>query len=112
MSTTPAELVDVISVANTLGEGVSWDPVRQRVWWTDIQERRLYSFEPVRKALEARDLPERLGSFAFVEGSDKIVAAFESGFALYDPACGGLDWIERPPHGAANVRFNDGRVDR
>ena len=31
------------------------------------------------------DLPERLGSFGFIRGSDKIVAAFESGFAHYHP---------------------------
>jgi sugar lactone lactonase YvrE len=112
MPVTSAELVDVISVANTLGEGISWDPAGQRAWWTDIPERRLFSYEPVAQALQAFDLPERLGSFAFVEGSDKIVAAFESGFALYDPPSGEIEWIERPAHDAANVRFNDGRVDR
>ncbi|HEX3849149.1 MAG TPA: SMP-30/gluconolactonase/LRE family protein [Steroidobacteraceae bacterium] len=112
MPTTSAELIDVISVANTLGEGISWDPVRQRVWWTDIQERRLYRYEPVAQTLETFDVPERLGSFGLVEGSGALVAAFESGFALYDPDSARLDWIERPPHDAANVRFNDGRVDR
>jgi sugar lactone lactonase YvrE len=47
-----------------------------------------------------------------VEGSERIIAAFESGFAFYHPESGQLDWIERPEHAAANVRFNDGRVDR
>jgi L-arabinonolactonase len=57
-------------------------------------------------------LPERLGSFGFVEGSDKIVGAFESGFALYHPESAQLDWLARPEHEAVNMRFNDGRVDR
>ncbi len=61
---------------------------------------------------ETFDLPERLGSFGFVEDSAQIVAAFESGFALYAPQTGTLDWIARPPHAAKNIRFNDGRVDR
>jgi len=112
MTATSAELIDVVSVANTLGEGVSWDPHGERVWWTDIQERRLFRYDPVGKTLESFDLPERLGSFAFVDGSDKIVAAFESGFALFHPESGSIEWIERPAHEAANVRFNDGRVDR
>jgi sugar lactone lactonase YvrE len=112
MISTPAELVDVVAVANTLGEGVSWDALGQRVWWTDIQERRLFRYDPVRRALQRFDLPERLGSFAFVAGSDKLLAAFESGFALYGPESGELTWIERPAHDAANMRFNDGRVDR
>jgi L-arabinonolactonase len=107
-----AELVDIISVGNTLGEGVLWDPVGQRVWWTDIQERRLFSHDPLQRALQSFELPERLGSFGFVAGSDEIVAAFESGFAIYDPETRRLDWLVRPEHGAKNLRFNDGRVDR
>jgi L-arabinonolactonase len=107
-----AELIDIISVGNTLGEGISWDPVGERVWWTDIQERKLFRYDPLARALESFELPERLGSFGFVEGSDKIVGAFESGFAFYRPETGQLDWVSRPAHDAANMRFNDGRVDR
>ena len=107
-----ATLIECLSVGNTLGEGVLWDNVRKRVWWTDIQERRLYRYEPLSRALERFDLPERLASFGFIEGSERIIAAFESGFAHYHPESGTLDWISRPTHAAANVRFNDGRVDR
>ena len=57
-------------------------------------------------------LPERLGSFGFVEGSDSIIAAFEFGFALYEPETGKLEWLSRPRHDGPAVRFNDGRVDR
>jgi sugar lactone lactonase YvrE len=107
-----AELVNIISVANTLGEGVSWDPIDECVWWTDIQERLLYRYDLHRDALKAFRLPERLGSFGFVQGCDEIVAAFESGFAMYHPESGALDWLARPEHEAQNLRFNDGRVDR
>jgi L-arabinonolactonase len=112
--TTPmtCELVDIVRVGNTLGEGVLWDAISERVWWTDIHERRLYRYHPLSRALERFELPQRLGSFGFVEGSDRIIAAFESGFAFYHPESGELAWIERPAHDAANVRFNDGRVDR
>ena len=89
-----------------------WDSVRKRAWWTDIQERRLYRYEPLSRALERFDLPERLASFGFIEGNERIIAAFESGFAYYHPDSGTLDWISRPKHAAAKVRFNDGRVDR
>jgi sugar lactone lactonase YvrE len=104
--------VDIVQAGNTLGEGVLWDSAGGRAWWTDIQEKRLLRYAPATGAIETFDLPERLGSFGFVEGSTQILAAFESGFALYQPETGALDWIARPPHAAKNIRFNDGRVDR
>ena len=110
--TKSAELVDIIAVGNTLGEGVLWDAIEQRVWWTDIEGRRLFRFHPGQRGLETFELPERLGSFGFVAGSDQIIAAFESGFAMYHPESRQLHWLVRPDHGAENLRFNDGRVDR
>jgi sugar lactone lactonase YvrE len=107
-----ASLVDVVEVGNTLGESVLWDDIGQRIWWTDIQERLLYRYDPVKGVVEKFGLPERLGSFGFVANSDRIIAAFESGFAFYHPESGLLDWVARPEHAAGNVRFNDGRVDR
>jgi len=112
MSALLTTFVGAVEVGNTLGEGVLWDAVGRRLWWTDIQERRLYRYEPTRQVLDTFELPERLGSFGFVEGSERLIAAFESGFALFDPQSGQLQWIARPPHAADKVRFNDGRVDR
>lgn len=106
------KLVDIVRAGNTLGESVAWDAVEQRLWWTDIQERRLYRYDPRSASLATYELPERLGSFGFVEGGERLIAAFESGFALYHPQSGRIEWIARPAHGAPNVRFNDGRVDR
>ncbi|HEX3913587.1 MAG TPA: SMP-30/gluconolactonase/LRE family protein [Steroidobacteraceae bacterium] len=111
-TTINSELIEIVSVGNTLGEGVLWDPLGQRAWWTDIQERRLFRYDPRSRELESFDLPERLCSFGFIEGSDKIVAAFESGFARYHPESARLQWLSRPRHEASNVRFNDGRIDR
>jgi L-arabinonolactonase len=107
-----AVLINTISVGNTLGEGVLWDPIEGRVWWTDIQERRLFRYDSHERALQTFELPERLGSFGLVEGSNEIIGAFESGFAIYHPESRLIDWLVRPEHGAKNVRFNDGRVDR
>ncbi len=108
----PAHLVQIIPVGNRLGEGVSWDPLQARLWWTDIQGRQLYRYEPHADALTRFALPERLGSFGFVAHSERLIAAFESGFALYEPQSQALEWIARPSHAASNVRFNDGRIDR
>lgn len=104
--------IDIIPTQNTLGEGILWDSAEQQLWWTDIQERHLYRCDPETHEIETFPLPERLGSFGLVEGSTKIIAAFESGFALYQPETAAIDWLVRPPHASDNIRFNDGRVDR
>jgi L-arabinonolactonase len=112
MTLIQTSLVGMIPVANTLGEGVLWDEVYQCLWWTDIHERRLYRYDPVRAIHDWFALPERLCSFGFVANSDRLISAFESGFAYYHPPSGKVDWLERPPHAAGCMRFNDGRVDR
>jgi len=102
----------IISVGNTLGESVLWNVETQSLWWTDIQERRLYRFDWDSQSLTQLALPERLCSFGFVAGSECLIAAFESGFALYDPRDGKVAWLARPELNRPGMRLNDGRVDR
>src|ERR1700689_3467877 len=100
------DLIQTIPVGNTLGEGVLWDVESQSLWWTDIQRRELLSCDWVSRQLTRFATPERLGSFGLVGDSDKIVAAFESGFAYFHPASGGIEWLARPLHGTTGLRFN------
>lgn len=104
--------IDIIRTANTLGEGILWDERTNCAWWTDIQEKILLCYDTRTRSLHEFGLPERLGSFGFVEGDTRIVGAFESGFALCQPRTGAIEWLVRPAHAQANIRFNDGRVDR
>ena len=107
------DLIDIVPVLNILGEGVLWNVRSARLWWTDIQSRRLFRYDPVTRTLDDIATPERLCSFAFVAGSDRLLAAFESGLAFYDPASGAVEWLYRLERGTAPVvRFNDGRTDR
>jgi sugar lactone lactonase YvrE len=106
------EPIDIIRAGNTLGEGVQWDARRQALWWTDIQERKLCRYDWARRELETFSAPERIGSFGLIQGRTEIIAAFESGIALYDPRGGTPKWLARPDAALEGVRFNDGRVDR
>lgn len=58
------------------------------------------------------ETPERLGSFGFVADSERLIAAFAGGIALYDPYQRSVVWLARPDSVVPGVRFNDGRVDR
>jgi L-arabinonolactonase len=104
--------VAIFPVKNLLGEGILWDSHRQRLWWTDIQDRKLYRHDWAAGETHTLEMPERVGSFGLVAGSERLITAFESGFAWYDPGDGSVKWLARPEGLHRAVRFNDGRVDR
>ncbi len=107
------KLVEVIEGGDRLGEGPVWNVADQRLWWTDIHNRRLRRWGPDRRAIEDVATPERLCSFALADGRPQaVLAAFETGLAWFEPDSGALDWIERPEAGGTGRRFNDGRTDR
>ena len=106
------ELIDHIEVQNELGEGIIWDPGRGCLWWTDIQGRKLFRYCPQGRQLESWNTPERLACLAPVEDRNHLVAAFESGFAWYDPEQDQLEWIHKIEPDNPGTRMNDGRTDR
>jgi L-arabinonolactonase len=110
------QLIATLRVANVLGEGVLWHHQTGMLWWTDIQARQLLRYDWTHKTLQRYTVPERLASFGFVDdrnhAGNRLIAAFESGIALYDPDAQKIEWLARPEAHSAQVRFNDGRVDR
>jgi len=105
-------LIDTIEVANVLGECILWDEATQCTWWTDIHSARLYRYQFGSGNLDVFSLPERLCSFGLIDNDPRLVCAFASGFALYDPVMEKREWLYRPEQHFSGTRFNDGRVDR
>jgi len=102
----------IVPAANLVGEGILWDARRRRLLWTDIPQRRLFTLDWEGGAVSTLEMPERLGSFGLVHEDSRLIAAFASGIALYEPQGGAIEWLARPCADASGVRFNDGRVDR
>src|ERR1700733_11926838 len=104
--------IDILGSRNIVGEGILWDSRRELLWWTDIQGRELYRYDLARSSMQVLDTPERVGSFGLVAHSERLITAFESGIALYDPHEQAIEWLARPEAIVPGIRFNDGRVDR
>ncbi|MCJ9427860.1 SMP-30/gluconolactonase/LRE family protein [Kordiimonas marina] len=105
------EPISIIKADNRLGEGITWDDGTGALWWTDIEEKKLYRMDWESQGIRTFDTPERVGSFGLTDVPGCLVTAFETGFALYWPESGEVLWFGRPAEHTPGVRFNDGRVD-
>ena len=106
------EPVTTIPAQCVLGEGPVWDGRIGALWFTDIQQAQLLRLDWPAGTLTRYDLPERLGSLGLTANPARLVCAFASGFAWYDPVKGTRDWIHRTEPEYRGIRMNDGRVDR
>lgn len=94
-----------------LGESPFWHAGEQRLYWVDIEGRKIHRTDPATATDEVMELGEQVGCIA-PRADGGLVAALENGCALIDA------WGAAPrPFGAAvlsdkpDQRFNDGRVD-
>ncbi|WP_249673756.1 6-deoxy-6-sulfogluconolactonase [Pseudomonas abieticivorans] len=100
----------VVSQVSELGECPVWSVREQVLYWADILGRQLHRLDPQTGAVASLALPEDLGCFGLREQGGFIVA-LRSGIFLLDRQGVLGQKLADNPCGAANSRFNDGRVD-
>lgn len=114
---TPAQDVAVLDATllvapgATRGEGVQWHYRQRRLYWTDVEERRLWSCDEDGDALHHVALDESLAAFAFCDDG-RMLGAFADGLGWLDPRSGTRRLFEPYMDGIDGVRMNDGAVDR
>lgn len=94
-----------------MGECPIWCERTEQLWWVDVLEPALWSYDPgtsacSRHAIKAR----RLGSIALRQVSG-LVLACDDGLYAYDPLTGEQDFVIDPEPGKPSHRKNDGRAD-
>lgn len=109
-------LLTSIPSQNILGENVLWHHTEQAIYWIDIEAALLQRYDLASAEYSVVALPQRIGSFAFLQDGlqqdFQLIAAFAEGFALYNPQSKALKWLSQPEVHLAGHRFNDGRVNR
>jgi sugar lactone lactonase YvrE len=97
--------------ANRLGECPIWCDRTRRLWWVDVLEPALWSFDLTTNACRRHEVGvRRLGSIA-LRKQGGLVLACDSGLYAYDPDTGSRKFLVDPEPGKPGHRKNDGRAD-
>ena len=92
-----------------LGEGPSYDPATDTLWWFDIVGKKLLEYRFADNTEIAHDLPVMAAAIAVVDERRQLIAT-ELGLQLRDVASGGLELVAPIEADNAVTRANDSRV--
>jgi L-arabinonolactonase len=95
----------------TLGEAATWCAKTGRLYWTDIEEARLWRYDPSDGRSTSWRMPERLATFALCANPQYLLLGLATHLAFFDLATGETRRIVDIEPGL-NTRVNDGRCDR
>jgi L-arabinonolactonase len=104
-----AELI--VDCKNEHGEGVFWNPSDGRIWWTDIQGRALWSFDPVTTQSTSIPMEDRVCCFA-PRAAGGLIVAYSDRVVLFDPETKQETLVTLFEPENPETRLNDGRTDR
>ncbi|MFD4459015.1 SMP-30/gluconolactonase/LRE family protein [Nocardia sp. NPDC058480] len=97
---------EALAIDAELGEGPTWDPVRQRLLWVDILASRIHSLDPVTGVVETITTDQHVGA-AKPRRDGGLVVNLRDGIGTYT-ARGGFDWLHHAP--TPGRRGNDAAV--
>jgi sugar lactone lactonase YvrE len=100
----------VVTERCELGEGSLWDDRNHRLYWVDIAQSKVFTFDPHTEAVITYQLGENVGTVVLSE-NDKLLLALRHGLAAFDPLTGELTRIADPEADRPGNRFNDGKCD-
>eukprot|EP00899_Mesostigma_viride_P005734 jgi/Mesvir1/15161/Mv04843-RA.3 len=109
----PAELM--LDCRNVLGESPVWCTRRNLLYWVDIEEQHLHSFDPLASAPEGHQwwpLPDRPGCVALTETDGRFILAFKGGVSVWEQETEKITQLAAFEPDFPTTRMNDGRADR
>lgn len=101
----------ILDCGNQHGEGIQWNALDGLVWWTDIEGRTLWSFDPATSQGQSYPMKDRVCCFA-PRQSGGFIVAFDSRISLLDLETGKEQQICEFEPNNPETRTNDGRTDR
>ena len=93
-----------------VGESPLWHVGQRRLYWVDIQRKRVHRFDPATGRNETFATPDLVTCLAFRRRGG-LVLTLRKNIAYFDPDTGRLDLGQTVEADLPDNRFNDGRVD-
>ncbi|MFM9435480.1 L-arabinonolactonase [Janthinobacterium sp. CG_23.3] len=106
------QLEQLVDAGNYLGECPLWCERGARVFWTDIEGRRLHSYAPDSGVARDWPMPERLACFALTGDADVLLLGLASRLAFFNLRSGAVTPVHAVETALPMTRINDGRCDR
>jgi sugar lactone lactonase YvrE len=106
-----SEVERVLAVTNRLGEGPVWSPGEGKLYWIDIEDKQVWSFQPSTGKGEAFDVEVPITALS-LRAQGGFVVATVKGLAFWDTQPPGFEFVGDPESDRPSNRFNDGAVDR
>ena len=103
----------IVDARCELGEGPVWDAARARLWWTDIDGRAIWRFDPASGQNERLTPPDRVGFLAVASDGRLLLGGAKALYiAVPDHSSLAATKVLDVEADLATTRVNDGRVDR
>lgn len=97
-------------IKSELGEGAFWDHHEQRLYWIDIEGKKVHIYDPVTKTNKVFDVPSRVGTVV-PKNKDEAVIALEDGIYILNTGSGNITLLSDVEAEMTYNRFNDGKCD-
>ena len=93
-----------------LGEGSFWDHHEQRLYWIDIEGKKVHLFDPATKINSTFYTPSRIGTVV-PKNKEEAVIALEDGIYMINTSNGEISLLSDVESNMSFNRFNDGKCD-
>lgn len=106
-----AEVDHVLSINCNLGEGPIWNQDEQKLYWVDMFQNTIHTYQPERNAHQAIRFDDYVCALGFRRKGGMVLATRKH-FAFWDGQSTELEYIQEIEANKPANRFNDGAVDR
>lgn len=107
-----AEPVCVVKTPAVLGESVLWHPIDKKIYWLDLKEPAIHTYDPEKGSADVWHLKLEVPMGTLVRARDGFILTGREGTFKVDVAARKLTPWVNPNDRTELTMFNDGKVDR